>query len=405
MMKRPAPNRRWNLGIAGGSVVILGMLQLLGATTASSASVPHTGAPHSAVAHGRTSQTLAPPATPPAGKAYLGAWVQNDGGEGLTPSATAVQAEASETGNFQAQIGRPLALIHAYQPWNTPVSNSLLSAISSSGGIPVIDWACSKGNEGFGGTTTDIANSNVGQPLYTFITNYAQQLKTFGKPVFLRWLWEFNLQGTYGYTHCINTGRGPAADGAEFVKAWSKIRTIFDDVGATNVAFVWNPGVSGILNHGPDLKDFFPGMQNGGLQPGDWVGVDGYSRASEHFPTFTGVFDDQRGNCSKQTVPANSCSAYALLTALAPGFPVMIGETAASNPTTDPTHQRDYLNSALTAIGGGSYGAIRAFCYYDTAARAQSQNGGLWILTSAGGGLGAFIAMGQSSTFSFFGGE
>jgi hypothetical protein len=322
-----------------------------------------------------TPGVLAPPVIPGLNQAYLGAWVQ-PGAEGHT--SVAVQTELAQLGNFQAELGRPLAMVHAYQAWNFPVSNSLLNAISSTGAIPIIDWACPLGGSGLTGRDSVFTNAVVDGVYDQQITAYAQQLKAYGKPVFLRWLWEPNLGNASFYQDCI--AQNPPAinaplDGPAYAAAWIHIWNIFKGstgvgVGANNVAFVWNPGLAGNQNSS-FLSDFWP-APSGGNQYVDWIGMDGYSRtttnpANPFFATmFTGLYNTL-ASCSFQN-PTDSC------TPGPPLLPMMIGETGTTNSMTAVDHQYNYLvetnsNSAfegvLPFLKGGGFPQIHALSYYD----------------------------------------
>jgi hypothetical protein len=362
-----------------------------------------------------TQSSCAPacPAVPPAGNAYLGGWVQPNG-PGPYVGTTRAETELSTLGEFQAELGRPLALVHVYQDWDQPVSNSLLNAISSSGAIPVIDWSCISGT-GNDGTTTRIAQSSE---FDSQIMAFADQLKAYGKPVFLRWLWEPNLDASNIYASCEQVGSSPngTADGNMYQLAWTKIFNIFrvpgspHYQGATNVSFVWNPGLAG--NISPSfLQDFWPGYQDV-----DWIGIDGYSR-----PT------PQQQNCVQaqpsfeQIFAATGCTnLYATLSG--PNFagsgtskgtlPLMIGETGAVNNTNAPNHQAAYLSTSTASImndfANNDFPDIKAINYYDGTNLNLGANG-TWTLQpqpfspggSAPSGFAAFAQLAASPNFSY----
>jgi hypothetical protein len=385
-----------------------------------SASTPHrhhavhhavlTAAQPSLVPAAQSSCAPACPAVPPGGEAYLGAWVQPNGPGNYVGDAR-VETELSELGQFQAELGRPLGLVHVYQDWDQPVSNSLLNAISSSGGIPIIDWSCLSGT-GNDGTTTQIASGAFNAQ----ITAFANQLKAYGKPVFLRWLWEPNLSAASFYNSCIQVGKSPSAtaDGAEYVAAWNTIFNIFrgtGSVGANNVSFVWNPGLAGNISTA-FLQDFWPGYSEV-----DWIGIDGYSRPTPQQqncvgaqPTFaqmfaasacTNLYTTLSGSGFAGSGPTNS-----------PQLPMMIGETGAVNLSTSPNHQAAYLVNSTTGIlsdfSSNDFPDIKAISYYDGTNQQLGANG-TWTLQSQpfspGGsppsGFAAFAQLAASPFFSF----
>jgi hypothetical protein len=355
--------------------------------------------------------TLSPPAIPPAGQAYLGAWVLPNGA-GPYPFNSRIETELANLGEFQAELGRPLGLVHVYQNFDQPMSNSILNAISSSGAIPIIDWSCLT-TTGTAANTTQIVKGTFDAQ----IKAYAEQLKAYGKPVFLRWLWEPNIDpglGGLSKPTCVHiVGNTPVQDGAKYVAAWKHIWNIFKGtggVGATNVAFVWNPGLAGTISV-PMLTAFWPGYHYV-----DWIGLDGYSRPNSQqadcIPanaTFaqmwkatacTDLYDTLAGSGFAKSGPATS-----------PQLPMMIGETGATNPSSDPNHQRDYLEgntgSILQDFQGNMFPDIKAISYYDGTNPELGDNG-TWTLSSqvaSGGtapsGLAAFAILGASPKFSF----
>jgi hypothetical protein len=271
----------------------------------------------------------------------------------------------------------------------------MLNELSSEGAIPVIDWGCSTDSPFV--TTTDIVNNT--NDVDAYIRSYAEQLKAYGKPVFLRWLWEFNIESPPAtfYRDCIETVPGtanPATDGPEYQLAFQDIWKIFKGpggVGAANVSFVWNPGLAGNLNLS-FLQQYYPGAQYV-----DWVGVDGYSRP---VPT------ELMGNpiAANPTFPTLFTSIVNLLSTNFPD-PIMIGETGATNQENTPTHQAVYLQGALTALQTPPFADVGAFNYYDATNNLLQGDDGTWTLTTASGGFQAFAAMGQSSYFSFTGSQ
>jgi len=80
---------------------------------------------------------------------------------------------------------------------------------------------------------------------------------------------------------------------AKFVAAWRRAHGLFEEVGATNVEWVWAPNhVSCPDVPGNVLYDYYPGDDFV-----DWVGVDGYNWGSDHdewhtWQTFDEIFGD-----------------------------------------------------------------------------------------------------------------
>lgn len=99
--------------------------------------------------------------------------------------------------------------------------------------------------------------------------NWAIDAKRHGRRVLLRFGFEFN--GDW-----FTWGQKPD----QFIKAWRRIKTIFNDVGADNVEWVW---AANVTSHpqGPqnDMTRYYPGRDYV-----DWVAVDGYNWGDHYQP-------------------------------------------------------------------------------------------------------------------------
>ncbi len=284
----------------------------------------------------------APPAVPATG-AYLGALVAPH--QSVAQAQGDIRQSLSEVANFDGVVGRPLGLVHVFQNWHAPVRNAVLAAFAATGATPVVDWSC----------TSDASVVDGSEDAH--ITGYANQLKAYGRPVFLRWFWEMNLVDLSRASACL-AGLGSAG----YVQAFQHIRTIFDQVGATNVAFVWCPSIAGTDFAAP----FYPGDQYV-----DWIGFDGYDRHQDPnmLDTLFLPFYDHW---------------------VTHGKPIMIGETGAT------VDQASYLADLATELPA-EFPQIHAVLYYD------SQSASDWTLTNTAGDLGLrqFTTMGRLPYFLF----
>ncbi len=286
---------------------------------------------------------LSPPAVP-SDSAYLGAFVSPD--QQVAQSQSDIRVELSELGEFDGAFGRPLGLVHVFQDWHDPVKNSVLAAVASTGATPVVDWGC----------TSDATIISGSQD--SLITSYATALKKYGRPVFLRWFWEMNLDKLPRAVSCL---AGLGATG--YVEAWQHIWTIFHQVGATNVAFVWCPSVDATT---PAAATYYPGSSFV-----DWIGFDGYDRKQD--PTvITTAFVPFYEQWSTE------------------GKPMMIGETGATSD------QATFIGDLAAALPT-TFPDIKAVLYYDSESTLD------WTLTDQPGNLGfsQFVAMGQAAYFAF----
>jgi hypothetical protein len=325
---------------------------------------------------------LSKPAIPGAKHAYIGMYVQPTPVNTI-PAPSSNLSELAEMGAVEGQIGRPLAIVHAFQGFDTPVDNSLLAAVSSEGAIPLIDWSCFGLHNNF--TTAGI----VAGTYDSVINSEAEQLKAFGKPVFVRWLWEMNLYGVPEYSNCEQQGAtpNPAVDGPVYASAFRHIVTLFRNDGATNVAFVWNPGAGGDISL-TTLEDFYPGSSYV-----DWIGLDGYSRDNQTppDPSFSSLFNAPGAIYNTLTT-----------TSTFNGPPIIIGETGTDNSKVS-TQQATYLSGALSDFTSGEFPRIKAFVYYDGTNLGAHADKGLWTLKTESPGLQAFAKMADSPYFGVIG--
>ncbi|MDE3203644.1 MAG: hypothetical protein KGQ66_05415 [Acidobacteriota bacterium] len=284
-----------------------------------------------------TSPSAGNPPAVPAGGAYLGAWINPAGPAGVGPAGELAQLPAFE----QATASHP-AIIGLYAGFQSPAPMAALEAISAAGAIPLLAWSCAP----VGAVSSGVYDSTV--------RNYALSLKSLGHPIFLRWFWEMNLP-TRSSSSCLGTDGAPG-----FVQAWIHIWSIFHEVGATNVAFVWCPGVGGTAPFTP----FFPGTAYV-----DWIAADGYDRhhlGAEGFATVFAAWYDTYASSSK---------------------PLMVAETGAT-----ASDQSQYVGGLAQTLPS-SFPAVKAVVYFD----ADGPNGN-WSLTPAG--LAAFKMVASAQYFS-----
>ena len=234
-------------------------------------------------------------------------------------------------------MGRPLAILHAFSGFADPFPAKTLAAIDRNGSIPLLDWHCGS-----------LAEINAGKH-DGLIHAYAKGVRAFGKPLFLRWYWEMNLD-KHKAKSCDAFGAGPA-----FVAAWRRIRTIFSAEGATNAAFVWCPS-----GHG-DVTPYYPGDAYV-----DWVAADKFDRMAQGEAAFATMFGRFLA-----TLPTH-------------GKPFMVGATGA--PAAD---QAAFIRGI--ARDAPKFPQIKAIMYFDAPGKHGFQ--------LQGEGLAAFRALAADPYF------
>jgi hypothetical protein len=262
--------------------------------------------------------------------------------KGLAANSS-VQSGPANNASLESAVGGPLGILHNYIKWTDPIPVASLQQEATQGTIPILDWHCG---------ALDSAVSSGQED--SIITQAAQQLKAFGKPIFLRWYWEMNFTKGSAAKQCLGSS---GASG--YVAAWQHIWTIFHQVGATNVAFVWCPGNTKISTL---AANYYPGNSYV-----DWIGDDSY--ALRPSATFADVISAFYGRWAQA------------------GKPLMVGETGAL-----PANQVSYLQSVATGLAS-QFTAIKALVYFDGSGPRAN-----WSLQPAG--LSEYRALAKSSFFS-----
>lgn len=218
---------------------------------------------------------------------------------------------------FAAQVGKRPSLIQFSLPWVkcdagrcafVPFPTAQMHAIRAHGSIPVLAWAS------YAHPVRPIEPhfqlADVIDGTYDrFIRGWARKAKAWGHPFFLRFDREMNVAGLWPYAETRNGNRR-----GQFVRMWRHVHRIFMQVGATNVTWVWCPNVEYRRSLKP-LRRLYPG----GNQV-DWTCLDGYNWGTGPvhplgWRPFTRVFHPTYRLLSRR---------------VAPGKPVMIGETAST---------------------------------------------------------------------------
>lgn len=277
--------------------------------------------------------------------AYLGAWVNAQG----KASQAASQRGPADVASFEAAIAKPLKISNVFISWKQPVPAAALQQEAAKGTISMLDWHCGDAD------TAVAAGSDDG-----LIKAAADALRSVGHPIFLRWYWEMAFQTDPQTAVC--RGTGPATEqAAAYVAAWKHIWTVFQQEGATNVAFVWCPGGNGITTK---AVPYYPGDQYV-----DWIAVDEYALNPATTSTFAQIMKPFYDRWSAE------------------GKPLMVAETGALAGT-----QTAFLQGAASALQS-QFPDLKALLYFD-----GSGPRGNWSLDP--NGLTEFKSLASSSFFS-----
>ncbi|MDQ2865155.1 MAG: hypothetical protein M3R51_02905 [Candidatus Eremiobacteraeota bacterium] len=278
--------------------------------------------------------------TPGAGAIYLGAYVPPGPG-GIS--------------TLEAAIGRKLALDMHYYPWISLFPGLQESADFANGRLSVESWDC--------GIPNAQVAAGAADPL---IATRALALKSFGHPIFLRYMWDMNLPATALNRQACYDPATDNPDGSfsatQYVAAWNHMRQIFAQNNVTNVIWVWS-----VSAPGPSASAYYPGDSQV-----DWIGSDTYDTGGTDFPT---MFSP----------------AYQVVSPF--GKPVLIGETGASKGTQPP-----FFASVVPALTS-QFPLVKGFIYHD--APNMGTNWSIILPTSSG--QAAFAALAADPYLSAFG--
>jgi hypothetical protein len=332
-------SRRLLLLITGLACVVAAVVAVVLTNPFSSSPRPFTPAP-------RVSTTVNPAEAPvpPASGAYFGAAV--------TPAPFTQVNEINAVNTLQRQLGRKLNIVHTYVKWRAKFPRQSDLAFLGQGSMLLISWA---------GTDTRQISSGADDE---WIRTRALQVKALGKPVFLEWRWEMDRPNLRGQVH----------SGADYVRAWDRIRSIFATAGVRNAAWVWCPTAAGFADG--QAATFYPGDAEV-----DWICADAYpdygSEAS--FASTAGPF---------------------LAWASHHGKPVMIGEFGVPVSYGDRQRAR-WLRAAQQVVTGDRQ--IKALLYYDADPAGQGPAGSYSLGGDAA--LAVFRSMARQPYFNPAGGR
>ena len=272
-------------------------------------------------------------------------------GEGGLTSSSDWQAIT----NFVSNAQKDVSIINNFDEWTSNSSTQGTKAfpmtemnnIRSHGSIPMFTWMPQNGSAI---TAQSITLANITNGDYdTYIANWATSAKNWGHPFFLRFAHEMN--GTwYPWSPGVNGNTS-----GQYVQAWQHVHDIFTSVGATNVTWVWCVNV--IPGLPTPINQLYPGDNYV-----DWISLDGYNRLANPWQDFSAV----------------AATTITQLTNIAPGKPIMVGETGC-NQTNNPTETKaQWFLNALTNYLPLVQPRIKAWVYFNST---NSNDGNDWRIT------------------------
>jgi autotransporter-associated beta strand protein len=277
---------------------------------------------------------------------YSGVYAYGEGG--LTNSS-----DLQAITNFVTNALKDVSIINNFDSWTDTASSTNgtqtfptteMNNIRSRGSMPLFTWQPQNGTEG---TTQSFNLSNIINGAYdTYITNWATSAKAWGYPFFLRFAHEMN-GNWYPWSPGVN---GNTA--AQYVQAWQHVHNIFTGVGTTNVTWVWC--VNYVYSGETPIAGLYPGDNYV-----DWLALDGYNRLANPWQDFSAI----------------AAATVAQLTNIAPGKPIMVGETGC-NQNTNYSKSQWFLNALTNYLP--STPRIKAWVYFNST---NTSDGNDWRIT------------------------
>ena len=154
---------------------------------------------------------------------------------------------------FAAKTGIKPRLVVYYSGWYEPFKTGFAKTVAEHGAVPLVQI-----------NPTGISLAAIASGHYdAYLTSYAEAVRSYRYPVILGFGHEMNGSWySWGYRH---------SSPAMFVAAWRHIVTLFRELGARNVTWLWT---ANIMHTGHSIAHPAPWW------PGDkyvtWVGLDGY---------------------------------------------------------------------------------------------------------------------------------
>jgi mannan endo-1,4-beta-mannosidase len=154
---------------------------------------------------------------------------------------------------FTATTGvRPRVVVY-YSGWQEPFQARFAAVVARHGAVPLVQI-----------NPTGVSVATIASGRYNaYLRSYALAVKAFGRSVILSFGHEMNGSWySWGYRH---------TPPPVFVAAWRHIVTVFREVGARNVIWLWTINVSQCRCHIQSPARWWPGRSYV-----NWVGIDGY---------------------------------------------------------------------------------------------------------------------------------
>jgi len=242
-------------------------------------------------------------------------------GAHIRPDDRSEAGQRASIESFEQRLGRRLDIDHNFYRWDKPFPTWRERWTLEQGRIPMISW------NGRGVYASDVAAGSHN----ALIAERAVAVKALSGPVLIRWFWEMDGKKKAEWAESPD----------DYVAAWRRIRSVFQDEGATNARWVWCPNASAFADG--DAQAFYPGPEHV-----EWICGDGYNwapgRPKDRWRSFSEIFS----------------AFYAW--GVRQGKPMMVGEFGVQER--EPGEKAAWLREAREAVKT-QFPSLRALVYFD----------------------------------------
>ncbi len=167
---------------------------------------------------------------------------------------------ARDIERFQTDFGKKPFLVLFFMDFSRLPEENVLWDIQSKGCVPVITWEPWNAATKQGIDTKALLAGRYD----VYLASFAQRLRAFGKPVFLRFAQEMN-GNWYPWS-------GKKLGAEKYIAVWRYTKNFLDKHGAANVRWIFAVNWEDVPSQGNHFTSYYPG----GAYV-DFVGVDGYN--------------------------------------------------------------------------------------------------------------------------------
>jgi mannan endo-1,4-beta-mannosidase len=190
-------------------------------------------------------------------------------------------ADFSEIVSLEKNLEKKFTLIGIYQSWGDPKNSfnvNWAGQVSRNNKVPFITWEPWNPIGGYDRSENIVRQeefllTNISQGKFDpYIRSYARSIKSFKKPVMIRFAHEMN-GNWYSWGSTFNTPQ-------EYIESWKHVHDIFAEEGAVNVTWVWSPNALYVEPKVPfadKIEVFYPGDEYV-----DWVGFSAFNWAGRY---------------------------------------------------------------------------------------------------------------------------